>query len=293
MIGFYIAESFRYFRRSKLATFISIVTLCIGILFTLLSLVMLVLSSRIDEKFKSRIELEVFLEDSVDAVQRRGLEKELSSNQIVKEIEFVDKEIALKNLKSETGDDFASILTYNPLPNSLKIKFGKDVTEESLNEFRNIVKRKAGVIDVVYDHDLVLSLLQFIKSVKLIIYVVSVLLILISIYLVYSNSRLILMSKSDQFYTMKLVGAKLSTIKIPLVLNGFSKGFLSGVISLLVIRVILITLKKFSFDTEFVNIVYFFNLLPLIIGSFLGALGSILFARTITLKVNTKDKLKK
>jgi cell division transport system permease protein len=54
--------------------------------------------------------------------------------------------------------------------------------------------------------------------------------ILIALYLVYTTVKLIINSKSKEFETMKLVGAKLTTIKIPVLLNGLFAGLLASLV---------------------------------------------------------------
>jgi cell division transport system permease protein len=51
------------------------------------------------------------------------------------------------------------------------------------------------------------------------------------LYLVYATIRLIINSRMIAFETMKLVGAKLSTIKIPVLLNGLIAGIIAGILA--------------------------------------------------------------
>ena len=61
MIIFYISETLRSIRHSKLASFITIISLVIAILATSMSITLLLLSSKIDDELKERVELDIFL----------------------------------------------------------------------------------------------------------------------------------------------------------------------------------------------------------------------------------------
>ncbi|MCB9250295.1 MAG: hypothetical protein H6613_17960 [Ignavibacteriales bacterium] len=121
---------------------------------------------------------------------------------------------------------------------------------------------------------------------KKIIYGVSIFLVLLSIYLVYSNNRLLLSSRLNQYNAMKLVGAKLSTIKIPIILNGIIMGIVSSLICLGLYFFAVNFLSKI-YATEFIEKenLYIIGLISLL-GIVLGFLGSYLSTLNVTLKIN-------
>ncbi|MDP2363364.1 MAG: hypothetical protein Q8M94_06295, partial [Ignavibacteria bacterium] len=108
----------------------------------------------------------------------------------------------------------------------------------------------------------------------------------VSLYLVYSTVRLILNSKYSELETMKFVGAKLSTIKMPIILNSAITGLLAGLISLSVIWSAYYYVRSYlsSIDQVIAN-KYEFIVLLLLLGPVIGIFVTILSLRKISLKI--------
>lgn len=85
---------------------------------------------------------------------------------------------------------------------------------------------------------------------------------------------------------MKLVGAKLSTLKIPIYLTGFMFGLIAAVISITLMFGFVEFVQRFYYNFNFLNYIYFGTLIIIISGLLYGILGSIITSRGITLKVN-------
>ena len=146
------------------------------------------------------------------------------------------------------------------------------------------LKNKKGITDVVYDYSLTLKLLNFLKSAKTVIYVIAIVLILLSIYLVYSNNRLLQHSREEQINIMKLVGAKLTSIKLPIILNGIIIGMLASFICIIITGVIYYFLAKIYISISILELYYLAGLY-VILGLLLGYIGSFLSIRKVSLRV--------
>ena len=285
MIGFYISESFKSISRTKLATVISIVTLSITIGFISLSTVLLLLSNKIEKNWKSQIKINVFLSDSVSIKYTNVVDEALLGNPLVKEVKYLSKADAQKKFLEITGEDFKSILDINPLPNSFTVSFNNKIDKNSITNVIDEFNRIKGVDEVIYDYNLTFTILEFLKSMKIIIFVVTLLLISIAIYLLYSTSRIILHQKMEQYNTMKLVGAKLSTIKVPLLIYGLIVGLIASLICTVMFYSLIIALKNYYPTFQFDNYINFINLGFVILGLILGPIGVGLFAKKLSLKI--------
>ena len=285
MIGFYISESFKSISRAKLATVISIITLSITIGFISLSTVLLLLSNKIEKNWKSQIKMNVFLSDSVSIKYTNVIEEALLENPLVKEVKYLSKADAQKKFLEITGEDFKSILDINPLPNSFTISFNNKIDKSSITYVIDEFNRIKGVEEVIYDYNLTFTILEFLKSMKIIIFGVTILLISIAIYLLYSTSRIILHQKMEQYNTMKLVGAKLSTIKVPLLIYGLIVGLIASLICTVLFYSLIIALNNYYPTFQFDNYIIFINLSFVILGIILGPIGVGLFAKKLSLKI--------
>lgn len=285
MVGFYISESFKSISRAKLATVISIVTLSIAIGFITLSTALLLLSNKIEKNWKSQIKMNVFLSDSVSVKNINIIEEELLENSLVKKVKYLSNVDAEKKFLKLTGEDFKSILDINPLPNSFTVSFNDKIDKNSITNVITEFNQIKGVEEVIYDYNLTFTILEFLKSMKIIIFAVTILLISIAIYLLYSTSKIILHQKMEQYNTMKLVGAKLATIKIPLLIYGLIVGLIASLLCTAMFYSLIIIFKNYYPTFQFENYVYFINLSFVILGLILGPIGVGLFAKKLSLKI--------
>ncbi len=89
----------------------------------------------------------------------------------------------------------------------------------------------------------------------------------------------------EQYNTMKLVGAKLSTIKVPLLIYGLIVGLAASLICTVLFYSLIIALKNYYPTFQFDNYIIFINLSFVILGIILGPIGVGLFAKKLSLKI--------
>ncbi len=286
MFLFLLSESFNIIKRTKFATIVTILTTSIAIVLVSLSLFLILLSHKLDQTIKSQIKITVFLEDSLGHKDITTLKKQILQDAMVGNIKFISKTQAKRDFIRKTGRDFSEILKVNPLPASFVISLNsKNISIKKIEHFVNNLKHLSGVTDVVYNYRLTIRILHFLKSIRSIIYISSFLLVIISIYLVYTTNRLAILSRLDIYEIMKLVGTKLSTMKIPLVINGIIIGIISSVLSFGVYYVAIHFITKiYPKITGQINL-YQLSIVLLIIGVLLGMLGSYFSTKKISLKI--------
>jgi cell division transport system permease protein len=248
---------------------------------------LLTTSSNLEEKIKDRVSINLFLTDSLSEEHVYQLLENLRNEKFIKSVKYTSKDDAQRDFLKETNEDFHEILDYNPLPASIEIKLVSNyLISDSLKLLEPGLKKLSGVEDVVFQKDVVYRILEIISSVKAYVFASALILVLISFYIVYSTNKLIINSKMVQIETMKLVGAKLSSIKIPVILNGLLIGLLaSGII----LSVFIFLFQLPALKNTFVTFPFFQNLLIYLIisllGPVLGILASYLASRNITLKI--------
>lgn len=286
MIKFYFSESYNSFKRAKLSSFITVTTTMIAILFTAFSIGLFVISNKLNEKLAGQVEITIFLSDSLKQGDINNVRFSLQKNENISSVKFLSREDAKEKFINETGENFESILEINPLPASFTVKVNRKIIEE--NRIENIassLKRIHGVDDVVYDFDYTLRLLKIIESVKLGVYIASAVLVLLSVYLIYFTNRLIISSKMNQFNTMKLVGAKLSALKIPLYITGIVTGLIAALFSIILFNTAALLFEKLYSNIRLNDYIYFFNLILLLLGCFFGLVGGLFSTSKISLKI--------
>lgn len=287
MIIFYLTETFRSIKQSKLASFITVISLSIAIISTNTSVALLLLSNRIDDELKERVELDIFLNTGSEPNEIMEFGTQLRNDNRLLNVEFISKEKAETNFIKETGEDFKSILEANPLPASYRVKFkSQNVDQITIEKFVQEIEKHSIVDEVIYDYSTIISLINFINSSKYIIFAISLVFVLLAVYLVYSTNKLQLQNKIEKYNTMKLVGAKLGTLKIPIYLTGLLFGLTSAVISITLMMGFVEFVQRFYYNFNFLNYIYFATLIIVFSGIFYGILGSVITSRGITLKIN-------
>lgn len=232
MLLFYFNEALRSIKSAKSSFILTTVSLTISVLLILFSYITLQVSDYYSNKLKSSIKINLFLKEPFTPAIQQTTFVELTEKEFIDSVEFISKEQAAEQFIKETGEDFKKILDYNPLPASFVVRI-KDshANNDSLN---TIIKNLSGlqfVDEVVFREGFIYKMLSYIESIKFYLFILTILVSLVAVYLVYATIKLIINSRMIDFETMKLVGAKLSTIKIPVMLNGIIAGIISGIIA--------------------------------------------------------------
>ncbi len=287
MFIFWFKEALKLIGRAKSSFLLTLISMSISVLLFTASVISIDVSGSLQNDIKSSVAINIFLKDDISDNRINSLRKDLSLMNAVKAVKYIDKETAAKNFIKETGEDFRKILDYNPLPASFSVTLKNQYVEkDSLNKIIKTLSGIKGVDEVVFQQKFVYRLLDYLARVKKYIFAATLVLILISIYLVYSTIKLIINSKYEEMETMKLVGAKLSTIKMPIILNTVITGFLAGLVGLGIIYLFLnyvdrlISLKRFLTLHDGIYLVVL-----ICAGPVLGFLVSIFSLRKLTLKI--------
>ena len=288
MIYFYLKESLNSIKKAKLSFLLSLSITCISVLLVSLCVILILFSNSIEEKFKERITLNVFLADSLESNYTLQLKDYLSEMIAVKSVNYISKEDASRLFIKQTGNDFRSLLEYNPLPSSFEIKVKSNfVSREAIAKLEKSLKKLKGVTDVVVQSSLIQKILNSLQSIKFYILIVSVFFFLVSLYIVYSTDRLIIHAKLAHLETMKLVGAKMRAIKLPIIITGIVIGIIASGITVLVIK-LLIFLFKNNIDSlllSFIDTIAFYSFI-FISGFIIGLIGSIVATSSLSLRIN-------
>ena len=287
MILFWFKEAFKLIGRSKFSFLLALVSITLSVILITTSFFIIRFSNHFESQLKSNIVISVFINESIPKAEIENIKTELSELNYLKTSEYIDKEKAADIFIKETGDDFRKILDYNPLPASFNLKLKSEYAER--DSIKKIIKNLSSLPwsdEVIFRQDFYQMILNYIDQAKIYIFSLTGLIFLVSLYLVYSTVRLILNSKYSELETMKFVGAKLSTIKMPIILNSAIIGLLAGLISLGVIWTVYFYVRGYitSIDQVIAN-KYEFIVLLLLLGPIIGILVTILSLRKISLKI--------
>jgi cell division transport system permease protein len=287
MISYYLKETLRSIKRAKSSFFLSLTSMVIAMLLIVGSVMTIQISADFQRDLKNNISVNIFLKENLTKEESASIEKEIKQKDFVNTVKYIGKEEAADKFIKETGEDFRRILDYNPLPASFSVTLKEKFVEpDSLNRIIPIFSQLKGVDEVVFKQEYVKKILTYLSTFKKYLFIITAILFLISVYIVYSTVKLVTGMKMEEVETMKLVGAKLSTIKIPIILNGILIGFIASLIS------IIIFFLYITYIDKYINLLKIFNLRNeyyftgvLLLGPFIGFIVSIFTLKKVTLKI--------
>ncbi len=284
---FLLKEAFILIKRAKASFFLSLISLSISVLLIVASLALIQSSEFIEKKIKEDVTINLFLKDDLSAGQIDKLENELKGKDYIKTINYIDKDKAAEIFIRETGEDFRKLLDYNPLPASFTITLNnKYFDKDSLDNIVSSLSAINGIDDIGFKDEFIYKLISILNGIKKYIFIVTGIILLISVYIVYSTVKLIISARLEELETMKLVGAKLMTIKMPIVLNSVIIGLIAGLVST---GIFILFLSVFADYIRVINFLgsskYIYVGLLICVGPLLGILVSILSLKRLSLKI--------
>jgi len=210
---------------------IAMVLLMIGLLGLLL-----VHANNLSRYVKENIVLNIFVDDAAHETDVLQLQKQLDGNPIVKQTQYVSKELAARNLQKDLGEDFVKFLGYNPLSQSLDVYLKADfANNKDIEKFKIDLLKNPLVKEVKYQQSLVDQMNQNLTSISLIILVFAGIFVVLSVALINNTIRLAIYSQRFLIKSMQLVGATKGFIRKPFLLYGIWHGLLGGLIAIIIL----------------------------------------------------------
>jgi cell division transport system permease protein len=244
------------------------------------------LTNEIGNKIKQKFVINIFLEDTVSVNSLQRIKSNIETKTFILSIYYISKEEAAEIFIKETGEDFRQILDYNPIPASFSIQLKSEFVErDSIEAIKKQLSLIPGIDEIMFQHDILEKFVTLLKKVQKYIFILTGILILISVYITYSTIKLVISFKQEELETMKLVGAKLSTIKMPIILNEIFTGIFASFISLVIIKFLFTGISKYFSFSFFSEPPLELLVLILVIGPAIGFFVSTFILRKITLKI--------
>jgi cell division transport system permease protein len=194
--------------------------------------------SAVGNTFKEDIRISAYLRTSnKDSINQ--LQQYISTQPYAKNVQYINKDEAKKIWSKEgSSEDWAKILDYNPLPESIDF-YAKSayVNSDSLNKIQaDLMSRYGNQIDELqYPQSLVNNLNERASKLGLVFMVVAIILCAIVIVSIDNTIRLAMFSNRFLIKTMQMVGATRGFIARPMDLRAVLNGLISSGIAILLL----------------------------------------------------------
>jgi cell division transport system permease protein len=254
-----------------------------------------------------KIDVSVFLKDSVTAEQSKGLVNQLKKLPNVASVIYLSKDDALKNYQKQNASNQSLLLavneTSNPIPATVRIKPKNLNKIQDIKNFLETSKVKALQSDEASYSGPRKEAIDNISHATNVLKEVGVVAVgvfaLISTLIIFNTIQMAIFNRREEISIERLLGASTWFIRGPFVVESITYGILSAIISILIMNSIFLTassaLQASSFglldigyaSTYFGNHFWLFLTSQLAIGILLGAVSSIIATRRY-LKFKTK-----
>lgn len=246
-----------------------------------------------------KIDVSVYLKDSVTEAQKQDLLTHLKSLENVKSVEYQSKEQVMQNyLEQNQGNkslESAINTTGNPLPATITVKphdldkMGEIKTYLSEPEVRKLQSNEAS-----YSGDrkeAIDNISHATNTLREIGIVMIVFFTIVSILVIFNTIRMAIFNRRDEIRIMRLLGAKTWYIRGPVVVENIIYGIIAGLISVFLIDVVFISshsalqasslgLLDISYaDSFFRDKLAQLLTMQLMLGILVGALSSVIATR--------------
>ena len=278
---FYIVdEALRTVKRHKGLTSISVIIMSLSLLMLAVFLLatdnLLKLVSETQEEMK----IYVYLEDGVGQQEAEKLYMTILGQAEVSSVEFVSKEDALADFKSQLGADadLLSALSANPLPNSFWVVPREEhKTRDAIVGLADRLAQLQGVEEVRYGKEFLDKFASIVKGIYTVDIVVGFIVIMSAIFIIANAVRLTVISRKKTIEILKLVGATNPFIVAPFIIEGAFQGGVAAVLSLVLLRIVTEVSRSAIPDLNFFSLEK--SLIYMLTCVLIGALGSFMALR--------------
>jgi len=231
-LSFVVKEGFSSLGRARLPAAITVtISFFALVLLGLFSTVSLSFFDVIQE-LRSRVELEVFLSESMTDAQAVKAAADIKLLKGVRQADYISKDAAAKSFTHDFGEDIVRILGSNPLPRSVRLKFMPEYARpDSFREVVPKIRKIAPGADIRYNQAFLGQIEQNARLFTILTGGIGVLISVATIVLIGYTIRLAMYSRQEKIRTMRLVGATGWFIGAPYVIEGALQGLLSGVLA--------------------------------------------------------------
>jgi len=219
----------KYIRRSPYQSIAAILIMSLTFLTISVFSILTIISVRVIDHFQTRPQLSVFFRQDVGNPEIEELKQQLTSTGKVKTIKFISKDEALSIYKKQNEGDalLLDLVTSDILPASIDVQATDALY---LDELSQIAKASKSVEEVVFQKDIVDSLVKFTNGLRQIGIVIIGILSVVSIFVILTIVGIKITVRKDEIEIMKLIGATNWFIRTPFILEGIFYGAIGALV---------------------------------------------------------------
>ncbi len=194
--------------------------------------------------FETKPQITVFFKESKDKASVDELMDKLKGTGKIANLRYVSKDEALRIYQEQNKNDplLLEMVTADILPASLEV-FA--TSPQYLSEIAEIVKKEPDIDEVVFQKEVVDTLISWTTTIRKIGIIFVILLFLVSFVIIVTTIGMKIAYRKDEIEILKLVGATSWYIKRPFILEGAYYGITGAIISWVLISGVILYSQPF------------------------------------------------
>lgn len=239
-----LATTWKHMRRSPYQAMAATLTMFLTLLLAGIFFLTTAASAIVLQYFEGKPQITVFFTQKAGKTEADALTQTILATGKVASTKFVSKEDALTIYREQNKNDplLLEMVTADILPASLEISA---TDPKNLAELEPIMKKAEGVEEVVYQKDVVDTLLVWTNAIRIIGGTMAVLLALDAILTVITVISMKIALKKEEIEILRLVGASSWYIRFPFIVEGGLYGTGGALLSWGIITGLLLWIRPF------------------------------------------------
>ena len=235
-LTYFVTEAAGSLWRGRRAASLAILTIGAGLFVLGFFLIVNTNLQRLAARWGETAEFAIYLRDDVSAEQVESLSRLVHDSGVAARVDQVSKDQALERFRQDFPDLGATAerLNRNPFPASLDVRLRPEASraEEAAEVLAGTLAGSPGVADVRYDRRWLARLNGVVRFVRTVGLIIVGMLAQAAALTVANVVRLAAHARRDEIEIMQLVGAPLTYIRGPLVLEGVIQGGAGAVVAI-------------------------------------------------------------
>lgn len=233
---YFIREVFLSLKRNNWMSVASIGTVAVSLFIFGMFLMLVMNMNKMAESLESQVQINVYLEDSVEREDARDIGRELEDMQGVEKVTFISREDAMERFKERLGDQSTlldALEDTNPLPDAFEVTLARP---ELVKTAAESIEKLDGVESAKYGQDVMEHLFEITRLIRIFGFSLMLVLALATLFIISNTIRLTVFARRKEIAIMKYVGATDWFIRWPFVLEGMVLGLFGSLLAALLLR---------------------------------------------------------
>ncbi len=283
----YIMKAFSNLWRNRTMSFMAMATIALCLFLLGVAIVLGFNVNYVSEQVEGKYEINAYVDLTYSEQDAKALRGEIECIEYVKSAEFISKEQALTDMEISMEDSASAFEMLhgeeNPLPHTFKITLTDVSKASSVVEQVRLID---GIDDVRNRSDMLQKLISTTRGAQLFAVLAMLIFAFVSIVVISYTIKLSVSLRNREIQIMKYVGATDWYIRWPFIIEGTIIGVLGSIVAFIPVFYIYRGIEQWWVET-----IQMFNIIPvnilsnamivifLVMGSFLGAFGSVVSIR--------------